>query len=289
MNSMNESGDIEDLEGVAKKDKSKGKGPVLLRGGRSFMRDKLQGKMFLVPGFITVIGVFCGFLAIVSAFKGHYAYATKCIGLALVFDGLDGRVARSLNATSSFGREFDSLSDLVTFGVAPAVLMYCWGFSVVADEFGVLASFVFVVCCATRLARFNINVTENEEASVGAFEGLPSPGAAAALASIVYCFPEPQDSPAIVFFLLTYTFIVAGFMVSTMSFFSIKKINVSHGNPRLNLVLIAIAVALVWKYSQVMILLISTLYCLSGPIMPLGRKYFPHSWRRTKRYVGVGE
>lgn len=286
---MSDLGEKQDSGERGESEKDRGKGPVLLRGGRSFVRDKLQGKIFLVPSFITVIGIFCGFLAIVSAFRGHYAYATKCIGLALVFDGLDGRVARSLNATSSFGREFDSLSDLVTFGVAPAVLMYCWGFSAVADEFGVLASFVFVVCCATRLARFNINVTENEEAAVGAFEGLPSPGAAAALASIVYCFPEPQDNPVIVFFLLMYTFLVASFMVSTMAFFSIKKLNVRRGNPRLNLVLIAIAVAMVWKYSQLMILLISTLYCMSGPVMPLAQKYFPRSLRRSKRYVGVGE
>jgi len=124
--------------------------------GKRFVREKLKGKVFLVPSFITVLSIFCGFLALLSSFQGKFLYAAQCIGIAFILDGLDGRVARRLKATSEFGREFDSLSDLVAFGVAPASLLYSWAFGHIADEFGVLVSFVFVVCGATRLARFNV-------------------------------------------------------------------------------------------------------------------------------------
>ncbi|MCB0322004.1 MAG: CDP-diacylglycerol--serine O-phosphatidyltransferase, partial [Bdellovibrionales bacterium] len=169
--------------------------PVLLKGPK--LRDRLQGKTFLIPSFITVVGIFCGFLAAISATRGEFVYACKCIALAILLDGLDGRVARKLNATSAFGREFDSLSDVVAFGVAPAILVYSWGFNRVADEFGLLIAFVFLVCGATRLARFNITSTGElvlRKSAGSGFQGLPIPGAAAAIASIVYCFPAPIEA-----------------------------------------------------------------------------------------------
>jgi CDP-diacylglycerol---serine O-phosphatidyltransferase len=235
--------------------------PVLLSGKSKLMREKLRGKTFLIPSFVTVVGIFCGFLAIISALKGRYDYATKCIALSFVLDGLDGRIARRLNATSAFGREFDSLSDLVAFGVAPALLVYCWAFGQTVDEYGLVVCFLFVVCGATRLARFNI--ADPAEAKLH-FTGLPIPGGAAAIASIVYCFPESVQSLPVVVFLLGYMTLIAILMVSTLPYFSIKHLKLTKGNPALNLLLLSLAAGLTWKYSQQVIIIGSNFYALSG-------------------------
>jgi len=239
--------------------------PKLIKGGKGFVKDKFKGKTFLIPALITVGGVFCGFLAIISAFNGKYTYAAKCIGLAIILDGLDGRVARRLNATTAFGREFDSLSDLITFGVAPAVLMYSWGFSSIADEFGLLVSFVYLVSCATRLAKFNVKTAE--DSSLGDFSGLPSPGAGAALVSIAFCFPEPIVTQTYTALILAYTFVIAFLMVAPISYSSVKKIQLEESDPRLLLVCLAGVTALLWKYNHEMILFMATAYALSGPVL----------------------
>ena len=239
---------------------------ILLARGPRFVREKLQGKIFLIPSCITVVGIFCGFLAIMSAVQGepqHFIYAAKCIGLAIILDGLDGRVARSLNACSAFGREFDSLSDVICFGVAPAVLVYCWAFKLPADEFGILVAFIFLVCSAARLARFNIITSEEPKSS---FVGLPTPGAAAAMASIVYFTPEQITSNLAAAGVSIYMLLIAFFMVSTLPFFSVKKIKLSPEHTGLLLIGLSIFVAIAWRYNQQVILVGSTLYALSGPI-----------------------
>ena len=273
------SNDYDDIDkpGEAATEASGRKKPVLLEGSRHFMRKKLEGKAFLIPSLITVVGLFCGFLAIVSAIKGRFDYATKCIAMAIILDGLDGRVARRLNATSAFGREFDSLSDLVAFGVAPAVLVYCWAFIEVADEFGVLVCFMFVACAATRLARFNIVVTGEKESKArdDSFEGLPTPAAAAATAAIVYAYPYAVDHVGAVGALALWMFGLALLMVSTLPFLSPKKVRLTDGNPRMNFVLLCAAVALVWKYSQLMIVAVSVGYSVSGVVIFLWRLFVP--------------
>ena len=245
---------------------------ILLARGPRFVREKLQGKVFLIPSCITVVGIFCGFLAIMSAVQGqpqHFVYAAKCIGLAIILDGLDGRVARSLNACSAFGREFDSLSDVICFGVAPAVLVYCWAFKLPADEFGILVSFIFVVCSAARLARFNIITSDEPKSS---FVGLPTPGAAAAMASIVYFTPEPLTNEFFAAGIMAYMVLMAFFMVSTLPFFSVKKLKAPPEHLGLILVGLSISVAIAWRYNQGVILLGSTLYAMSGPIQ--------YAWQR---------
>jgi CDP-diacylglycerol---serine O-phosphatidyltransferase len=237
--------------------------PVLLSERSRLVREKLRGKTFLIPSFVTVVGMFCGFLAIINALKGKFEDATKCIGLAMILDGLDGRIARRLNATSAFGREFDSLSDLVAFGVAPAMLAYCWAFSRTFDDYGVLVGFVFVVCGATRLARFNIMETAGGDPKPH-FTGLPIPGAAAAIASIVYCFHDPLESEMLNAVMLSYMTLIAILMVSTLPFFSIKHLKLTKGNPAINLLLLSALAGLTWKYSQLVILFGSNAYALSG-------------------------
>ncbi len=241
----------------------------LLRGSK-FMREKLHGKIFLVPSSVTVVGIFCGFLAIVSAIRGEFEYAAKCIVLAIILDGIDGRVARRLKATSEFGKEFDSLSDLIAFGVAPAVTFYCWAFRATADEFGVVVGFVYVVCAAARLARFNVDAGEGEPKTY--FVGLPSPGGAAATASMVYAFPMVIENPFAVGALMVYMAVVGGLMVSTIPFFSVKKLKFTRDKQKYYLIALAIFVPLAWKYSRAMFMLIATGYAVSGLFQYWARK-----------------
>lgn len=226
------------------------------------VREKIRSKTILIPSLITMCGIFCGFLAIVSAFNGKFAYAAKCVLVAMILDGLDGRVARRLNATTAFGKEFDSLSDLVAFGVAPGILVYSWGLSQVADEIGLLASFLYVVCCATRLARFNID----SEGGLKSFTGLPSPGAAAAIVTLVYCFPEPITSVWLASATMIYTISIAFLMVSTLPFLSVKTIQWKETNKPQSMLIIAALIVLLWKFNQEMLFLFATIYAWSGPV-----------------------
>ena len=234
--------------------------------GPKLVRDKLHGKMFLVPSFITVLGVFCGFFAIVNTMRGSFVEASIAIGIAIILDGLDGRVARRLNATSEFGKEFDSLSDLIAFGVAPALLIYQWAFTSLADQFGLLISFIFVVCAATRLARFNI---QNESEPANHFTGLPTPGAAFGILSLVFIFPEFTINLFTVSAVVIYAVTLSFLMVSNLKFFSVKKLKLSKTNPRITLVLIAVAIAFAYYYLQLALFISSLFYVFSGPVMYL--------------------
>jgi CDP-diacylglycerol--serine O-phosphatidyltransferase len=217
----------------------------------------------LIPSLITVVGLFCGFLAILSAHQGRYQYSCIAILFAFLLDGVDGRVARHLNATSAFGREFDSLSDLVAFGVAPAVLTYCWAFAASADEFGVLVAFLFVACGAARLARFNITVSFDPRRH---FEGLPIPAAALAVAALVHFHPQAIQDEFLVGAILAYLSVLSGLMVSTIPFFSIKHIKLNQRNARLILFCAALGVASAWYGSRLVLLLGSLAYTLSGVV-----------------------
>ncbi len=244
------------------------------------VRERLQGKVFIIPTGITAIGIFCGFLAILSALKGNYEYAVKCIGLAFVLDGLDGRVARRLHATSAFGREFDSLSDLVAFGVAPAVLVYSWAFARVYDEFGIVVSFALVVCGATRLARFNISTDSGKH-----FVGLPIPGAAAAIASFVYLYPVALNHVLFITIFAGYCLLISFLMVSTLPFFSLKHVKLSGGKTHLYLLGVSIVIALVWYHSRIALAVIFNGYALSGLVNYALRKLQPQYFERVKKAV----
>lgn len=232
------------------------------------LKSRLHGRVFLIPSLITVVAFFSGFLAIFYALRGNFEDATKCIAIAILFDGLDGRIARKLNATSEFGGEFDSLSDLVAFGVAPALLCYEWAYKIRIDDFGILVAFIYVVCGAARLARFNITSSVEPKRN---FDGLPIPGAAAGLCSVVYCFPATIDNAAAVAIVVVYMLLLAGLMISMIPFFSIKHIKLTPKNIRFTMLLLAACVAIGWYHSRTIILLIATGYALSGPIYWLMR------------------
>jgi len=178
-------------------------------------------KVYIVPNFVTTANMFCGFGSIISSIQGDYVAAAWGILAAAVFDALDGRIARLAKATSQFGVEYDSLSDLVSFGVAPGILLYQSTLQPFG-RFGWMASFLFVVCGALRLARFNVMTAA---APKSYFQGLPIPGAAGIVATFTIFHATvgwPADKAD---FTIAMTLILASLMVSTIRFPSFKEFN----------------------------------------------------------------
>lgn len=178
-------------------------------------------KIYLVPNFVTTANMFCGFYSIIASVKHDFLVASWAIMAAGIFDMLDGRIARLAKATSQFGVEYDSLSDLISFGVAPSVLIYLWALEPY-DRLGLLAAFLFMTCGALRLARFNVNSSELPKKY---FQGLPIPMAAGMIATFVIFSQTVElmtSRQGIVLFL---TLSMASLMVSTIRFPSFKDLN----------------------------------------------------------------
>jgi CDP-diacylglycerol--serine O-phosphatidyltransferase len=225
------------------------------------LRELLYRRRYVIPNAVTVGNMFCGFLAILYATSGRFEKAIIAILIAILLDGLDGRVARRLNATSKFGIEYDSFSDVVSFGIAPAVLIYYWAFHHIADDFGVIVTFFYGVCAASRLARFNIS-TEN----LKNFVGLPTPGAAAFVVAVVNFSPVADGSILSVLAGTLVMVIIGYLMVSQVEYFSIKQFRLSGVKLRGRLGL-SLLIALTWYSSAVGLLAITAWYVLSGPYL----------------------
>jgi len=228
---------------------------------REELKDLLYRRRYAIPNAVTVGNMFCGFLAVMYSATGRFEKAAIAILIAILLDGLDGRVARRLNATSKFGIEFDSLSDLVSFGIAPAVMTYHWAFHRLADEFGVAITFFYALCAASRLARFNISA-EN----LKSFTGLPTPGAAVFVVSVINALPVEQNSYLMVGVGSAVMLSIGYLMVSTIEFFSIKQFKLSGVKVRWQLAL-GLLIALTWYDSRLGLLAIATTYVASGPFM----------------------
>lgn len=229
---------------------------------------RLYHRRHLVPNAVTLGNMFCGFLAIIYATSGRFEKAIIAIGFAILLDGLDGRVARRLNATSRFGVEFDSFSDLVSFGIGPAILIYSWCFRSLADEFGVFVTFIYALCAASRLARFNIS-----EPSGSGFTGLPTPGAAGMVAAVVNIQPQVEQSYAVV---VVGTFVMlslAYLMVSNVPFVKLK-LHRRTGQTLMGTLLIGAMMALIWYNNKVGFLVLALSYCVSGPFQSVKRYFF---------------
>jgi len=227
---------------------------------RALIRDQLYRKRYLVPNAVTVGSMFCGFLSVVYSASGRFEKASLAIFFAILLDGLDGRVARKLNATSRFGGEFDSFSDFLSFGIAPAILIYHWCFQRIADEFGVLVTFIYALCAASRLVRFNL-----ADENLANFTGLPSPGAAGAVASTVLLAPVAHDHKTLVIFMAFEMILLGYLMVSKFEYFSIKQIKLRKlrfAAP----ILVGLIIALVWYGYRYGLIAITCIYALSGPI-----------------------
>ena len=221
-------------------------------------RRKLRRSVYLLPSVFTVGTIFAGFYAVISTLNGHYQSAAVAIGIAVVLDGLDGRVARLANATSDFGLQLDSLADVISFGIAPAILIYSWGLG----EFGKFArfsTFVFLICGAMRLARFNVQLKDLKH-----FAGLPIPAGAGFVAATVHLFGEPPDSLFFKFYLVGITYLISFLMLSTIRYPSLKQLNLGRGKSHLNVLMLALLVAGVIWYSQQVLMVIATVYLCSG-------------------------
>ncbi|MCB0309595.1 MAG: CDP-diacylglycerol--serine O-phosphatidyltransferase [Bdellovibrionales bacterium] len=229
-------------------------------------KERLYSRRYLVPNAVTLANMFCGFICLIYASSDRFDKAALAIGIAILLDGLDGRVARRLNATSKFGVEFDSFSDLVSFGVAPAFLMYQWCFKVPADEIGVSITFAYVLCAAARLARFNI-ASDN----LRSFTGLPTPGAAGVVAAIVNFAPSITPSLYITSVCGVLMLSLAALMVSRIEFLSIKTLKL--GPQRLlPMLTLGAMIALIWYNTHLGFLLLAASYALSGPFNALLRR-----------------
>ena len=217
-------------------------------------------KIYLLPNFVTTANMFCGFYSMVASINGDYLLASWAIIAAGVFDMLDGRIARMAKATSQFGVEYDSMSDLLSFGVAPAILLYQWALRPF-DRLGWLAAFLFMACGALRLARFNVNTASVPK---GYFQGLPIPMAAGMVATFIIFNQTLSWPPSPATPVLVLTFGLASLMVSTIRFPSFKELNwrsrASFGYLLvgvLSMILIAV------KPEVTLFLLLTTYLCLS--------------------------
>jgi CDP-diacylglycerol--serine O-phosphatidyltransferase len=225
-------------------------------------------KELVVPNFITIMALFCGFYSIIATEKGDYDLAAYAILAAFLFDGIDGKIARLMNATSDFGIQLDSLSDLVSFGIAPAILLYKW-LLMPYGRLGWMAAFLFVACGALRLARFNI---QTKRIPSSFFIGLPIPAAAGLIASSLIFVKHLTGNPANFSISISYVFmiyILAFLMVSNFPYFSFKKIDF-HGIKTFNIMVIfVLTIFVVGLYPEMMLFLLFTLYALSGLLLSL--------------------
>ena len=231
-----------------------------------------QHGIYLLPNLFTTAGLFWGFYAIVMAMQGNYKWAAIAIFIAGVFDLLDGRVARLINAQSAFGAEYDSLADMVSFGISPALVAYNFSLSSLSSygwgKFGWLSAFIFVACGGLRLAKFNIQVTPNAENPKRYFHGLPIPMAAFCIASLIWVCAILQLSGMIIsLFCAVIIIVLALLMVSTIRYRSFKDIDLS-GNVRFVVILAIVIVFIVIALKPaVTLFFISFGYAISGPVL----------------------
>lgn len=233
--------------------------------GEEVHRKRPRG-IYLLPNLFTTAALFGGFYAILSAINGIYHEAVIAIFISMVLDGLDGRVARLTNTQSAFGAEYDSLSDMVAFGLAPALVIYLWGLHGLG-KFGWLAAFVYTAGAALRLARFN---TQIEVADKRFFQGLPSPSAAAVLAGAVWVSVYYNLSPERLGVIAALLTIVTGLlMVSNIRYHSFKELDPRNRIPFFALVVIMLGFAIFTLHPPLVLFLGFLIYLVSGPVLTL--------------------
>ncbi len=234
------------------------------------MRRRKGKGIYILPNLLTSISLLSGFYAIVSTIDRRFIYASIAIFISGIFDMLDGRVARMTGSSSRFGVEYDSLCDLVAFGVAPGLLVYMWALKGYG-RFGWLAAFLYVACGALRLARFNIQVDNVQKKH---FLGLPIPAAAITIASSVLFYSwlgYKGELKTIVMPILTY--ILAFLMVSDVRYYSFKDMAFFKGRPFRSTLAVIMLLVIIFIEPRVTVFALITLYLLSGPVLTLiGRK-----------------
>ena len=230
---------------------------------RSPLSTPIRRGIFVIPATITSLGLLAGFYSIISSLDAHFEFAAVLIAISFICDGLDGRVARLSRSASQFGVELDSLSDVVAFGAAPAVLTYSWALRPLGS-IAVVISGLFVVAAALRLARFNVQTGSVDKRK---FVGLPVPGAAAMIAGIVlaYSYFELNSPRTLCGAMAPITLALAALMVSTVPYPSFKGIDLRHSAPLELVAVVVIIAAMLIAMPQFTTFLLSTAYVLSGP------------------------
>lgn len=227
------------------------------------MTDTKRKGIYLLPNLLTTAGLFSGFYAIVASMNGSFEAAAVAVFVAMIFDGLDGRAARMTNTQSAFGAEYDSMADMVSFGIAPALVAYNWGLSELG-KFGWLAAFIYVAGAALRLARFNTQVGIADKRF---FQGLASPAAAAVVSGLVWVGVEygaNGDDYGVIVALVTGA---AGLlMVSNFKYNSFKEVNWNGKVPFVALLIIMLIFVVVATEPALVLFLVFALYALAGPI-----------------------
>ncbi|OFZ68608.1 MAG: CDP-diacylglycerol--serine O-phosphatidyltransferase, partial [Betaproteobacteria bacterium RBG_16_58_11] len=224
--------------------------------------------IYLLPNLFTTSALFAGFYAIVQAMNGQFEHAAVAIFVAMVLDGIDGRVARLTHTQSPFGAEYDSLSDMVSFGVAPALVVYVWALKGMG-KLGWIAAFIFCASAALRLARFN---TQLDVADKRWFQGLPSPSAAAVVAGLVWVCVEFEYKGTDLTWLAWGVTLFAGLsMVSNIPYYSFKEVNMRKSIPFVALLLIILGFAWLAYKPPVVLFLFFVTYALSGYVMTVIR------------------
>lgn len=224
---------------------------------------KMRRGVYILPNLFTTGNLFCGFWAIISVFQERFFYAAIAILLAAVFDVLDGKVARLSGATSKFGIQYDSLADLVSFGIAPALLAFSWALRPYG-RFGWLAAFLFVACGALRLARFNVQTSSGE---VKYFKGLPIPAAASMIALTIMLYLRLIETGWVKdIVILVMIYILAFLMVSNIRYFSFKELGLAKRKPFSTFMFVVLSMIVIVMEPRIVLFGFVLAYVFSGPV-----------------------
>ena len=249
------------------------------------VRPNFRRGVYVIPTSLSILNVFFGFRAIVYSTRAIEAitlgrneaaidfFETACLSLlfAAVFDTFDGMIARQLNATSEFGKEYDSLADMVTFGVAPAVLLYAWGLHVF-EKLGGGIAFLFMVAVSLRLARFNVSTAKSDYRY---FVGLPSPAGALTMASMIFYAPAPVTDRRFAFIVMLVTVFTAFAMVSPVRWRSQKGLALQKERSLMYFVILALILGLAFRWPREFWFIGAICYLVSGPLLKLWSIAFP--------------
>ena len=249
---------------------------------RRLRSPKLRRGIFLLPSLFTVANLLCGYYAAVATLVGgqeQFDHAAKAIGFAILFDSLDGRVARMTGTSSNFGMQFDSLADVVSFGVAPALLAFAWGVRSLPGQdtlsvqqlgtMGWICCLLFLICCAWRLARFNVQGMAPGGSKH--FVGMPTPAAAGVIAAFIHGFKTPLQNESWAMAWLLLPAVLGALMTSTIRYYSFKDIPWTRRQPSLAIVLLCLLAAVTWKFSEVVLMVIATVYAVGGLVLHIVR------------------
>ncbi|HZC65496.1 MAG TPA: CDP-diacylglycerol--serine O-phosphatidyltransferase [Candidatus Dormibacteraeota bacterium] len=249
---------------------------------RRFKNPRMRRGIFLLPSLFTAANLLCGYYAVVAALVGghdDFDHAAKAIGLAIVFDSMDGRVARMTGTNTEFGVQFDSLADVCSFGIAPAVLAYAWGVRSLPglyseeghwlSQFGWMACLTFLVCCAWRLARFNVQGMAPGGSKF--FVGMPTPAAAGVIAAIIHRYKYPLHDWRWSIVWLVLAVCLGALMISTIRYYSFKDLPWTRKQPSLGIILVLIILGVAWVYSEYVLMIFACSYAAIGAVLHLAR------------------